>query len=101
MCIRDSDRTDITLRDGWPVASAPPTIRGRIEARGIGILAADPAGPAPLVLVVDLDTAEQARMPPPRQTRVLTQQVPLLHKVESVHFAAAIMQYLKAGPALM
>ncbi len=95
------DRTRITLRDGQPVASCPDTIRGRIEARGLGVLAADPAPPAIVRLVVDLDRTETDRLPPERHTDLLGCPIPLFHKVESLHFAPAILQYLRAGPAMM
>lgn len=95
------DRTALHLRDGWPVASCPPAIRGRIEARGLGILAAAPAPPAPVRLVIDMDHVETDRLPPERHTDLLGQPIPLHHKLESLHFAPAILQYLRAGPAMM
>lgn len=95
------DSTRIDLRGGWPVASAPGPIRGRIEARGVGILAADPAPPARVVVAVDLDQSETERLPPPRHMVLLGCRVALLHKAESLHFAAAILQYLKGGTAMM
>ncbi len=95
------DRTVLTDRGGWLEASAPDTIRGRIEARGIGILNAAPAPPCRIVLAVDMDSTETARMPEPRHWSACDATVPLLHKVESLHFAAAILQYLESGPAEM
>lgn len=93
------DRTEITLRDGHPVAGCPDPIRGRIEARGIGLLAAEPAPPAPVALAVDLGRSETERLPPPRTVELLGEKVPLLHKVETRHFPAALMQYLRGGAA--
>ena len=46
------DRTVLHADDGAPVASCPPAILGKIEARGVGILAADPSP------VDDLDRQE-------------------------------------------
>ena len=91
------DRTDLSLRDGVPVAACPPTIRGRIEARGLGILEVPPAPPAPVVAVVDLDTAETARLPESREVRVIGQKVSLLHGLASDHFPAALLLYLRGG----
>ncbi|MCV2867772.1 HPr kinase/phosphatase C-terminal domain-containing protein [Defluviimonas sp. WL0002] len=91
------DGVEIVVRDGVAIASAPPTIRGLIEARGIGLLAAEPAPSAPLVLAVDLSLVETDRLPPFRQTSIAQCVVPVLHRVESAHFPAAILQYLKAG----
>jgi HPr kinase/phosphorylase len=93
------DQTDITDRDGWPVATAPAALRGRIEARGVGILAADPVQAARVVLVVDLDRAERERLPPDRKYRLCGHDLPLLHGSEYLHFPAAILQFLRGGKA--
>ena len=94
------DQTDIALSDGWPVASAPEPLRGLIEARGIGILAADARRSVRVHLVIDLDRTESERLPPDRITEVLGCDLPVLHKSDNTHFAAAILQYLKGGKAL-
>lgn len=91
------DRTAVAARDGVLVATAPEAIRGRIEARGVGLLAAEPARVARIVLAVDLGHLEADRLPPWRLHTVLGVELPLLHRVESAHFPAAILQYLKAG----
>ena len=91
------DRTIITLRNGHPVAAALDAIRGRIEARGIGILVADPAPPCPVALVADLALAETERLPPPRHFDLLGVAIPLVHRIDSAHFPAALMQYLRGG----
>lgn len=75
----------------------PRGIHGQIEARGVGILAAENETAARVVLAVDLGQEERERLPPWRVTEVLGVELPLLHRVESAHFPAAIMQYLKAG----
>ncbi len=93
------DRTAIAARDGVLVATAPAAIRGRIEARGVGLLAAEPVRAARVVLAVDLARLEADRLPPWRVHTVLGVDLPLLHRVESAHFPAAIVQYLKAGRA--
>ncbi|MEZ5716341.1 MAG: serine kinase [Paracoccaceae bacterium] len=93
-----ADDRVILTRDGDAViASAPAAISGRIEARFVGLLNAIPAAPAPLALVVDLDADETERLPPQRSRKVLGISLPLVHNVASRHFAAAILQYLKAG----
>jgi len=79
------------------VASAPPTIAGLIEARGIGLLNARPHGPVMLGCVVDLDRTETDRFPTHRQIVLLEQTVTLLLKVYSRHFASALMQYCNKG----
>jgi HPr kinase/phosphorylase len=91
------DRTVIAAGDGVPVAVCPPAIRGRIEARGIGILAADPSPPVPVVLVVDLGTPEPDRLPPRRTRTLAGYPVALVQNPGHGPFAAAIVQYLRRG----
>lgn len=93
------DRTALAAEGGKLIAAAPARIRGLIEARGVGILAADAIAAARLALVVDLDREETERLPPPRRHVLLGISLPLLHRIESSHFPAAILQYLKAGRA--
>jgi len=83
--------------DDAVIASAPESITGRIEARGIGILAAQAAGPAPVALVVDMGKIETDRLPPWREVRLCGVRLPAVHKCEGPAFAAAILQYLKEG----
>lgn len=91
------DRVILTAKGDQVLASAPKTIQGLIEARGIGILNADAYGPAIVHLVVDLDHTEPRRLPETRQTMLLGHAIPLLHQVDSPYFAAALMQYILAG----
>ncbi len=52
--------------DGALIASAPPSIAGLMEVRGLGILEVPVSEPVSLVAVVDLVArAEQERMPEP------------------------------------
>ncbi len=62
------DQVELIARDGQLHASAPATIHGRIEVRGIGIVDVE-AVPAPIVLIVDLATAPE-RMPDPRSRQL-------------------------------
>ncbi len=89
------DCTLVELSEGWPCATAPETIRGLIEARGVGLLATVPQLRARVTLVVDLDHTETERMPPYRQTEILGQALPLLHRVEGARFAPAVLQCLR------
>lgn len=91
------DQTCLIRRPRGVVAYAPDTLLGLIEARGIGILNADFAPPTSLTLVIDLDKIETVRLPIARFCDVLGQSLPLLHKVDGPHFAAAVLQYLRAG----
>ena len=89
------DRTVVSLEQGQVYASAPVAIKGLIEARGVGILSAQSVGPVAVSLVVDMSMLETARLPPERETIILAQSLPLLYKVESRYFPAAILQYLR------
>jgi HPr kinase/phosphorylase len=68
-----------------------------IEARGLGLLNATPAGPAKVALVVDMSVAETERLPPHRNVSYLGRTVDLVHAQQTPHFPAALMHYLKAG----
>jgi len=91
------DRTQLSANDDVLTASAPPAIRGMIEARGVGLLRAETIAHVPVVLAVDLGRVETERLPPERHAEILRCRIPLLHKVEHAHFPAAILQYLKGG----
>lgn len=91
------DRVSLT-RDGDQVmARAPDTLNGLIEARNVGVLRADPHGPAPVVLAVDMDRVETERVPPKRDWSVLGVPLALLHNSGRGDFPAAVLQYLKGG----
>ena len=90
------DRTELISSESGLIARAPETIDGMIEARGVGLLAAESCV-ARVALVVDLEQVETDRLPPHRTYNLLGQKAPLLHKVEAAHFPAAILQYLKGG----
>ncbi len=91
------DRTAVAVRGGVVVAAAPLAIRGLIEARGVGILKANALAATRVILVVDLGEVEGERLPPMRTYTLMGVELPLLHSVESPHFPAAILQYVKAG----
>jgi len=76
------------------MASAPAPIKGLIEARGLGILRADPVPEARLVMAVDLDVEETARLPESRTLTICGVNLPLFRRVNHGHFAPAILQYL-------
>jgi len=91
------DKTCVRHSEAGLIATAPPSIKGLIEAHGVGILGAETCGSAYVRLVVDLAQKEEARLPPQRHYNLLGQSLPLLHNVKAAHFAAAILQYLKGG----
>lgn len=79
------------------IASGPPTLHGRIEAWGVGILNADPAPATLLHLLVDLGTPEGERIPEPKTVTLLGHDVTLFHTPETSSFIDAIAQYMKMG----
>ncbi len=91
------DRTRLWRVDDALMADVPETISGQIEARGLGILAAPAHGPVPLVLVIDMDMVETARLPPKRGRRIMDVDLPLIRKVDNPCFPAAILLYLQGG----
>jgi HPr kinase/phosphorylase len=73
------DQTELRRAGAGITASAPPTIAGLIEIRGIGILPCPSVTSAPLRLVVDLVVPEQVeRLPEPRFSRYLDCDIPLI-----------------------
>lgn len=91
------DQTQISSRNGVLLADAPETIKGRIEARFVGIVTAETVSQVPVVLIVDMDKQEKVRLPPSRAMFLLGESVPLLHYSETPHFSAAILQILKGS----
>lgn len=91
------DRTEL-LRDGDTVtARCPPALSGLIEARGIGILKADPVAGIALALVADLDETNIERLPAPRKCDILGLPFDLVQRVAADHFASALLCYLSHG----
>ena len=74
-----SDDQTIVKREGDRlVASAPPTIKGKLEIRGIGIVDMETVESAPVALYVEL-TSEIVRLPDDRRERpVLGVNLPLI-----------------------
>jgi len=64
------DYTIVRRIAGEALASAPATILGKIEVRGLGIAQMDPAQDVPVALFVDLDQAPE-RQPEPGEARTV------------------------------
>lgn len=93
------DRTVLRREAGGLVADAPDSLRGLIEARGVGILRARAHGPVTLALAVDLDRAEPERLPPDRRIDLLDSDLALVLGAGRVHLASMLLQYLDSGRA--
>ena len=72
------DQTIIKKQGDWLIASAPPTIAGKLEIRGIGIVDMERIDNVPVALLVEL-TGEFARMPDDSRERpILGVKLPLV-----------------------
>lgn len=91
------DRTYLWHTEGCLMADAPDTIRGCIEARGIGILASAASGPARVKLIVDMNFEETERLPSGRDEEIMGVALPVIRNSGAAHFPAAILLYLKGG----
>lgn len=91
------DRTRLRRTGDQVIADAPEAIRGRIEARGVGIMGCPAAGPVPLALIVDMDRPEPERLPPWGEEKVLDISLPILGNPGHPHFPSAILLYLMYG----
>ncbi len=91
------DRTLVTREGTRLIARAPNAIAGRIEARGVGILAAPTVPEADIELLIDLDRDEPARLPDTKTGKILGLSRPELGNIGAGHFPAAILLYLRHG----
>lgn len=93
------DRVVLTQSGRGLIASAPPALRGLIEARGIGLLRADPVDAAAVALAVDLGSDAAARMPHLREITWLGVEIELISARGVPNLASALMQMLQCGRA--
>jgi HPr kinase/phosphorylase len=93
------DRTMLTRAtpEGDLMARAPASIQNMIEARGVGLLCANSMEQCVIRAAVDLDEVEEERLPPARIRRLLECDIPVYHRSDGPHFAAALIQLLKGG----
>lgn len=87
-----SDDQIVLTRDGARVIlTAPTTLEGLIEARGVGILTAPQAGPTPLYHVVDLSKDSSARLPQLHSCDVLGARIDLINGRNVPNLASLLM----------
>lgn len=91
------DRTLVWQAGRSLMTDAPEAIRGGIEARGVGILRAPPAGPHPAALLIDMDEPRAARLPEDESETILDITLPLVRGCDAAHFPASIYLYLMHG----
>lgn len=91
------DYTELSVKDGILTASAPPTIAGLMEVRGVGILRLPAAATARLDLVADLVAPEKvARLPEPDRCAFLGVAV---RRIDIAPFEASAPAKLRAAVA--
>ena len=96
------DQTILTTGpDGALLADVPDALRGMIEMRGMGLLPVPYRAPVRVCACLDLDRRESERLPQPRARRLLDCDVPVLHRVDSPAFAAALLHYMRHQVALV
>lgn len=83
--------------DGAVFASRPEQLPPAIEARGLGILAANCQADACIAAVLDMTDDSQNRLPERRTCSLGSQKVHLLQNPVNSHGPAALYLYLKAG----
>lgn len=72
------DRTMVRKEEERLIASAPPTIRGKLEIRGMGIFEMETVSDVPVALVVEL-TSDIQRLPDDSRSRlILGTSIPLI-----------------------
>lgn len=91
------DQVELHREGGMLMAAPPEPIRGRIEARRVGILALPHRDSVALRLVVDLDREEAERLPPLRQVELLGVGLPVLHARGVADLDAVLAAWFRGG----
>ena len=95
------DQVMVDVDGATMIASAPEAIAGKLEVRGLGIVAEAPASPTPVIAVIDLQTSgEIDRMPEAETCEIEGVTLPLfrLHPFEpSAPAKARMMVAVAAG----
>ena len=92
------DRVTLRRAGGRLLAAPPDALAGRIEVRGLGIVALDHQGEAPLALVVDLVPPERIeRLPEAARCSLLGVDLPCLALAPFEPSAAAKVRLAVAG----
>ena len=91
------DRTILAGKAGALVAKCPAQLRGLIEARGLGLIRAQPLASANIALVVDLGKPETDRLPPHRNTTLCGVTCDLVLGQQTPHFPSFLLAYMMGG----
>ncbi|MEL7154889.1 MAG: HPr kinase/phosphatase C-terminal domain-containing protein, partial [Pseudomonadota bacterium] len=94
------DRVDLSADNERILLSCPDAIRGRIEARGIGLIeTTSKPSASPCALIVDLDHSDE-RLPAPRQRDLLGISCPVIFGLRRPGLAAILTLLLRQGRLL-
>ena len=91
------DRVVLRAEDGVLCAEAPDAIKGRIEARGIGLLQVEALEGCVVRYVVDLDQMPDQRLPAPQTITILGCDLPLIKGAGIPHLAQTLTVLLAGG----
>ena len=83
-----------TVRDEWEDADENERVTFKVEARGVGILQAEPSAPVPVALACDLGRDEEDRLPQVRHQDWLGVRVSLVLGPYRPHLYAALRQLM-------
>jgi serine kinase of HPr protein (carbohydrate metabolism regulator) len=100
-CLVSDDRTRIAERHGRLVAQVVPSIAGRIEARGAGILTVAYETSAVVRLVVDLGTTDPPRLPASDDQTIVVcgVAIPRLRQRGGASSASLVLRHVDGGPS--
>ena len=90
------DQVRLSTRDNRLLLTAPETLAGRVEARGLGILRSEPVE-AWATAVIDLDQIETERLPERRNIVIRGVTLPCYRRFESRAFAPMLYVMLSGG----
>jgi HPr kinase/phosphorylase len=93
------DRVDVKNREGQPFASAPETLKGLLEVRGVGLVEMPCQDKVGVVLVIDLVSRDEIeRMPEPEWVQIEGVDMPVLRldpfEVSSISKIRMVLEHL-------
>jgi HPr kinase/phosphorylase len=91
------DQTELSVVDGALQATAPASIRGLIEARGIGIIEVPVINRTEIKLIVNMDQVETERLPNLDVRSILGVQIPVIKRWPDLGFGPSVFLAAKYG----
>ncbi|NOR63157.1 MAG: serine kinase [Rhodobacteraceae bacterium] len=94
------DAVGLNLAGRSVILSCAPSIKGMIEARGVGLLTVNVIDKAALAIVVDLDKTAHTRLPALEAHSILGVKFPLISGKDNPNLAAIVWCLLGGGQIL-